>query len=291
MEQELKDKLNAFFKKHKNTVMALNQWIALKNKGFKLIDALSAIYNAAGGKETVMVDMLEQLTDKSKVRGRTQVYSDPTAKGMDIIMNANGELEVVGFSPDKDKPLKGQSVERNPKIFKPSGEIRKPYQKTEKRLYDIGADVRALYPDADKNFLLRAIKLVADYASASKKHPSNIVRRLKNGRLILDTDAMVIKPVVKENKVIVISEDTMKQISEQFYMNDYVFESNIRQFIHDLMVDPINAQPSNTLKFYKLDRGTLLKYLREYDIITKKEKISNFIPIVCIVAVILFLIL
>jgi hypothetical protein len=67
----------------------------------------------------------------------------------------------------------------------------------------------------------------------------------------------------------------MKEISDKYYMNDYVFESNVRQFIFDLKNDPINAQPSETLKFYGLDRNTLLKYLKDYEIITKREKLSN----------------
>lgn len=276
MEQGLKDKLNIFYKRHKNLVYALNNWIAIKNKGFKLIDALASIYQAAGGKETVMTNMIEQLTAKNKVRGRSQVYADQPIQGMDIIRNGEGNLEVTGFSPDKEEPISGPSIEPNPRIFrKEDGQVKKTYQKAENRLYDIGAGVRSLYPDADKNFLLRAIKAVSDYSVARKKKPTLIIQRLRNRKLMLDTNTFEIKPTVKEGRVIIISEEVMQQISKDFYMNDYVFESNIRQFIFDLMNDPINAQPSETLKFYNLDRNTLLKYLKDYGIITKKEKISN----------------
>ena len=276
MDEQLKQKLNNFYSKHKKEVLSLNNWLKIKNKDFKLIDALAAVYNSSEGKETVMLKMIEQITDKTKMRGRSHVYDDKHFQDADIVRNQDGTLEVIGFMPDKEPRPEGQSVERNTNIFrKGDGQTKKSYQKAEDRLYDIGADVRALYPHADKNFILRAIKAISDYSVLKKKNPAIIINRIKNNRLYIDIQTCEIKPVVNESRIIIISEQVMNEISEKVHMNDEIFENNIRQFIFDLKNDPINAQPSDMLRLRGLDRNKLIAYLRKYDIITKNETVSN----------------
>ena len=47
------------------------------------------------------------------------------------------------------------------------------------------------------------------------------------------------------------------------------------QFLSDLLNNPTDAQPSNVLQLYGLDRNTLLKHLKNYDVIIKREKVST----------------
>ena len=276
MEKEVLQKLNEFYKKHYSECKALENWLRIKNKNIRLVDAIHAVYVAAEAKETVMVKIIEQIKEKIKVRGRSHVYDDAHMKDIDIVKTPDGNVEVVGFDMNKTPDPKGPSIQPNPRIFrKKDGQVKKPYQKAEKRFGDIGKEVRLLYPNADNNFIMMAIKAISEYAALKKKAPSVIINRLKKKTEVLDTNTFEIKPFNGESRTIIISEDVMKEISDRYYMNDYVFESNVRQFIFDLKNDPINAQPSETLKFYNLDRNTLLKYLKEYGIITKKEKLSN----------------
>ena len=269
-----KDKLNQFYKGHKSICLGLNQWLQLKAKDFKLIDALDAIYRAANGKESEMEKMIIQLIEKNKARGRSQVYHTDSSQHMDIVKGEDGVLKVTGYVPGAPEPARGQK-ERNPKIFrKGDGQVKKTVQKTEDRLYDIGAEVRKLYPNSDVDFLAKAIRAIADYAALKKKKPSIIVNRIKNGRAYLDTNTFEVKSKTNESRTIIISEKLLNKLSGKLVMSDYVFESNIRQFLADLYNDPSNAQPSDVLKMYGFTRNELIRYLVKYDIITKKQKVS-----------------
>ena len=66
-----------------------------------------------------------------------------------------------------------------------------------------------------------------------------------------------------------------KQLKGKYRMNDGLFLSNVKDFLSKLLNDPVNAQPSETLLMHNLDRNTLLKYLKDYGVIVKKEKLSN----------------
>ena len=278
MGEDRDEKLKQYIIRHRDKAYALNNWIAIKNKDFTYKEALAAIYDLAGGRETVITGIIDQIKDFDKTRGRSQVYADEITGKPDIVRDENGELTVVGVEVKKTEvePPTNPKEPRNPKIFrKEDGQVKKPYQKAEKRFGDIGAQVRALYPHADKNFILRAIKAISDYSALKKKRPEIVINSIKRGRYYIDTQTCEIKPVVKESRTIIISERVMNEISEKVHMNDEIFENNIRQFIFDLKNDPINAQPSDMLRLRGLDRNTLIAYLRKYDIITKRDTVSN----------------
>lgn len=278
MGEDRDEKLKQYIIRHKDKAYALNNWIAIKNKDFTYKEALAAIYDLAGGRETVISGIIDQIKDFDKTKGRSQVYADEIKGKPDIIRDENGELMVVGVEVKKTEvePPTNPKEPRNPKIFrKEDGQVKKPYQKAEQRFGDIGAQVRELYPHADKNFILRAIKAISDYSALKKKRPEIVVNSIKRGRYYIDTQTCEIKPVVKESRTIIISERVMNEISERVHMNDEIFENNIRQFIFDLKNDPINAQPSDMLRLRGLNRNDLVAYLIKYGIITKNETVSN----------------
>jgi len=270
-----KEKLNQFYKKNKELCLGLNHWLLLKAKDFKLIDALDAIYRAADGKETAMSQMIIQLIEKNKTRGRSQVYHTDSSQHMDIVRGEDGVLTVTGFNPDKEPRPTGMKQKRNPQIFKKSdGQVKKTVQKTEDRLFDIGEEVRKLFPDADVDFLAKAIDAVSKYAALKKKKPIIIINRIKNNRLYLDKNTFELKPTANEGRTVIIMEEVFESLSNKLLMTDYVFESNIRQFLKDLYNDPVNAQPSETLLVYNLNRNKLIRLLMKYGILTKSENVS-----------------
>lgn len=276
MDKEKSDKLKEYNAKSRNKVMALANWINLKLKPFKVVNALECIYDYAKGNFRMMDDIIEHLTAKRKVYGRTQVYADNTPSKMDIVKGNNGELTLVGYENADPLPLKGQKVEKNPNIFRKSdNQVKKSYQKTEEKLYDIGKEIRNMYPDASKTFISLAIVAVRKYAKEKKINTNNVIKGMKNGRLVLDDDMFVIRPVNNEGKVFIIDEEVARLIAEELQMTEYKFYNAIKAFLHDLLVDPVYAKPSSILTAYGYTRGKLLQYLLRYNIVEKEEKIID----------------
>ena len=59
----------------------------------------------------------------------------------------------------------------------------------------------------------------------------------------------------------IINEETLEKVREKLEMTPDRFNSNIRYFLHQLMSDPVNAQPTFALKENGLTRAKLLYYL------------------------------
>ena len=280
MAEDREEKIKQYIVKHKDKAYALNNWIAIKSKDFTYKEALAAIYEVAGGRETVMTKIIDQIKDFEKTRGRSQVYADEIKGKPDIIRNENGELTVVGVDVDADKTEveipQTPKEPRNPNIFrKGDGQTKIPYRRTVARFSDIGQVVREVYPDADKEFIELAIKGINDFAAQQKKKITLILQRLKNGKLTLDRATGQVKPNVNEGRTIVITERMLNELSGDLAMTEHVFGSNVMQFLSDLLNSPTDAQPSNVLQLYGLDRNTLLKHLKNYDVIIKREKVST----------------
>lgn len=270
------DKLKEYAQASRNKVFALSNWLKLNVKPFKLADALKCVYNTAGGNFKKMDDIIAHLTAKRKVYGRTQVYAADPHKNMDIVMQ-NGELVLKGYDNPDPIPAKGQKMAKNPNIFRKSDDqTKKTYQNTEKKLYDIGKAVRDMWPSAAPTFIALAIVAIRKYAAQKKIHTDKVVNGLQSGKLTLDDDNFVIVPTLKnEAKTFIIGEREAKMIKEELEMTEYKFYNAIKSFLHDLLVDPVNAKPSYVLAVYGYTRYKLLSYLLKYHIIEKEEKIID----------------
>lgn len=276
MDKEIMDKLKEYAQTSKNKVYALNNWLKLNVKPFKLTDTLKCVYDAAGGSFKKMDDIIAHLTAKTKTYGRTQVYADEIHKNMDIVMQ-NGELVLKGYDNPDPIPLKGQKVDKNPNIFRKSdNQTKKTYQNTEKKLYDIGKAVRDMWPDATPTFISLTIVAIRKYAAQKKIHTDKVVNGIKSGKLVLDDENFRIVPVSQnEAKTFIVSDKEAKMIKEALEMTEYKFYNAIKAFLHDLLVDPVNAKPSYVLTAYGYTRYKLLYYLLKYRIVEKEEKIID----------------
>jgi hypothetical protein len=284
---DIDSKIKEYIIKNRKKCYALGNWKNLQMKPYSMRDILACICKAANGSLKEMDNIIDHLTAKRKVFGRTQVYADKHVGDIDIVKNQDGELELVGYKPDAPLPLKGQHQSHSHKVFrKNDDQVSKTYQNAEERLYDLGQKVRELFPDGDNHFITFAMQAIRKYASERKIHTDKVVKGLEKGRYRIDTDIWRVVPNLKteskEKRTIIINESDfqrLQKISEDYdremEMTEQKFHSNIRNFISQLLQDPINAQPSTLLRTNGLNRSILLKYLLKGGIIIRDERISD----------------
>lgn len=271
------DKLNKFFRSHRDLCLALKNWIERQMKSFSLIDALDCVYNFTNGNQNEMANVIKQITTKRRVHGRSQVHQDEKIPFVDIERDADGVLIVTGYNPDKEPEAKGMKVERNPLIFKKGddNQVNKNFQRVEDNLYDIGKGIRELYPNASKSDIESMIDSVRKYAAAKKLGFGRILARLKRGKLYFSNDWSLQQKDVKESRIIVIDESVLESLQDEYRMTEHRFNNNVKKFLHDLLVDPINADVSFLMKANGYDRNSFIKVLRDAGLLTSKQHIND----------------
>ncbi len=263
----MEDKVSEFKSKYRNKCFALANWKNLKMKDFGMTEMLNCICNAANGSLSEMANIIEHLTSKNKVFGRTQVYNNDNVSTIDMVRGENGELVLKGYNPKAELPLKGQHQARNPKIFRKTDDRpNKIFQNAEERMYNLGEKVRELFPGEDNHFITFAMQSIRKYAEQKKIHTDKVIKGLQKGRYRLDTDLWRIIPnIQKESKerrhTIFVNESDMERISDMFVMTPQKFQSNIKRFISQLLSDPVNAKVPDIFAVRKISRSLLLKYL------------------------------
>lgn len=187
--------------KSKNKCFALVNWSRLQMKDFRLKEMLSCICKVANGSINEMNNIIDHLTAKRKVYGRTQVYADKHFNAIDLIRDPNGELQLIGYKSDAPLPLKGQHQAHNPKIYrKNDDQVNKTYQNAEERIYNLGEKVRELFPNEDNHFITFALQAIKKYAADRKINADKVISGLEKGRYRLDTNIWRIRPNVRQNE-------------------------------------------------------------------------------------------
>lgn len=273
------DRLKAYLSQNKKLGFALRDWLIRNGDNYTMKEALLCIYNAAGGKTSVMSDIIEHLTEKRKVYGRTQVYADNNTPIMGLRRNENGDVELYGYRPDMPLNPKGQHMPKNNKIFRKSDDqVSKTYQNSEEKIYDLGKQVRELFSDGsnhDITFIMQAIK---KYAENRKIHTDKVVNMIKKGRLVYNEPLNRLVPHVKESKLgrtIIIDESVMMEIADDNNMTEYKFNSNIKHFLHDLLVNPSGAKIPFIFKANGINRSRMIYFLKKFNLLKKIERISD----------------
>ena len=282
-EYTMNDVIMGYLKKYaasnKSSVFSLRDWINRNMKSFSLTEALECVYLFTGGHFDEMTKVIQQLTEKRKVFGRTQVYSGSNVSQIDMVRGSNGKLQITGYNPDKEPIAKGQHVSRNPKIFRKSDDqVSKTFQNSERKMIDFGQQVRELYPGESNMYITHAMQAIKKYANLRKIGTDKVVAALKRGRLKLRDDeynSFEIVSAFNESKTIVISENVARQLNEELEMTQYKFNNNIRKFLADLLADPVNAKPGFLLLRNGLTRSRLLRIMLSIGMIEKDEKISD----------------
>ena len=272
-------KLKDYLSKNKKKGFALRDWLILNGDAFTFKEALTCIYNEAKGNFSVMNDIIEHLTEKRKVFGRTQVYADNNTPLIGLKRNENGNVVLFGYEKGLPLNLKGQHRPENNKIFrKRDDNVSKTFQNSEIKMHDLGAQVRELFPDRSNHEITFVMQATKKYAERHKISTDKVVLLMKKGRLKYDEGLNKLVPVVKESmqrRIICINEDVAMKLVDDLSMTEYKFNSNVKQFLHDLLVDPSNAQVPFILKQNGYDRKRLIYYLTHFDLLRKAEKILD----------------
>lgn len=281
MDKQLEITLKQYANRNPKKWWDLNGWIKRKVKPFSTLQALEVIYNAANGSVQTITDIIEHLTDKGKAYGRTQVYGDAIVNGMDIRKNENGELELFGYNPNKPLTLKGQHTQDRGRMVRQSdGQTSKTYQNTAEKLYDLGKVVRDVFPDADNSYITLAMQAIRNFAALHHLRAERVARLIKQKKYKLvekpsglgyQLEVVSATNESKNRKVIVITE----AVAQQLEMTEYKFNNAIKKYLHDLLVDPVNAEVPDVLKMYGYRRGRLIGILKNNDLLRKSERIVD----------------
>ena len=273
------EELNKFYANNKELCLAFKSWIARNAKQFSLVDGLKAVYDYCDGSHKMMKDVLTQFkeTMKRKVQGRTQVYGGKDTSLIDIIPDENGQLTVVGYASDREKPLTGQHRVEDPTKTK-SGAVSKTVLRSKEKLEQIGKRLRDIFPGKNVEYLKNVELAVYRFAKERKISQMRVVDGLENGKYRVTFDNKIRKVTVVDenrNRVVYINESTANELRNAVKMTEHKFYSNVKKFLHDLLVDPVNADVPMLLKVHGYNRNSMLKQLIDNNIVIKKQKIVD----------------
>lgn len=271
------EELNNFYRNNKGLCLAFKSWIDRNVKPFNLVDGLQAVYDFCEGKHKMMIDVLTQIKDtmKQKVQGRSQVHADIDKTKIDIIPDENGRLTVVGYGKDREKPLTGQHRVEDP-IKTKKGSVNKTVLRSKEKLDQMGKRLRELFPGKSVEYLKNVELAVYRFAKEKKISQMRVVDGLASGKYKVTFDNQIRRvTVIDEGKIIYINEDTARDIKNAMKMTKYKFYSNVKKFLHDLLVDPVNADVPMLLKVHGYNRNSMLKQLIDNNIVIKKQKIVD----------------
>lgn len=271
------EELNNFYRNNKGLCLAFKSWIDRNVKPFNLVDGLQAVYDFCEGKHKMMIDVLTQIKDtmKQKVQGRSQVHADIDKTKIDIIPDENGRLTVVGYGKDREKPLTGQHRVEDP-IKTKRGSVNKTVLRSKEKLDQVGKRLRELFPGKNVEYLKNVELAVYRFAKERKISQMRVVDGLASGKYKVTFDNEIRRvSVIDESRIVYINEDTARDLKNAMKMTKYKFYSNVKKFLHDLLVDPVNADVPMLLKMYGYTRNSMLKLLIDNKIVIKKQKIVD----------------
>lgn len=272
-----KDIIEKYFNKNKNKVYALRNFLLIKNKDFTLKDALISIIEECNGNFDEVNKVIDYLTAKRKVYGKSQVYGSDVIPSYDLIKDKNGKIKISGYNSSLPNIEKKEKNNINPLKYKNNGEIRSNYEKTSEKIYNIGEKLKTLYPNLDSDEIYEMIKTVKDYASTKKKSIYFIMDKIENKSLKFLKDRngdLKIVSNVRENKTIIVKD--LSVIKESYEpLTFYAFQFSIRRFLSELLNDPINANISDELTERGLTKKRVLSYMINHNIIEKESSIND----------------
>lgn len=269
--------IERYFNRNKNKVYALRNFLLLKNKDFKLKDALMGILEQCNGDFDETNKVIDYLTAKRKVYGKSQVYGSEVIPSYDLVRGKDGKIVVAGYNSSLPDIEKKEKQNPNPLKYKNSGEIRANYEKTSEKVYDIGQKLKYLYPNLSSNEIYEMIKTVREYAAAKKKSVYMIMDKIENKKLRFSkrkNGEFAILTNMRENKVIIVKD--LSVIKESYEpLTFYAFQFSIKKFLSDLLNDPVNANVPDELLENGLTKKKALSYMINHEIIEKDSSIDD----------------
>lgn len=230
----------------------------------------------ANGNINGISKLIDELTSKSKVNGRSSVVFGNDKVGMYITRGTNGKLEVRqnggDFAPNKI----GQHQVHGDGMIRKDGQMKKNVINSREKLFDLGKEVRSIYPNQTNDLLTAAMTAIKEYAKEHKVSEMNVVEKLKNGTYQLDTSDGLDNPIIRRKmKTIKLNEGQINEIAEVTKLTEYKFYNNVQRFLSDLLKDPVGAKVPFLLQANGIERNQLLYHLKSRGIINRTQKISD----------------
>ena len=276
MSKETLQKYASLSQANKKKCFALGGWCNRQGNIFSMQEVFDCLYDAAGGNTNKLTELIEQLTAKGKVFGRSSVVFGNDEAKMRIIRGEDGRLKIVGYNPSFNPTEKGQHWTHEPQVMRKDGQMRKDVIKSREKLYDLGKVVREIYQGQSNELITVAMAAIKGFARAHKISEMMVVERLKKGVYELNTEnGLENARIVPKKKTIKLNESQLNELSDATKLTEYKFYNNVQRFLSDLLKDPVGAKVPFLLQANNIARNQLLYHLKSNGIINRYQKISD----------------
>ena len=276
MSKEALQKYASLSQANKKKCFALGGWCNRQGNIFTMQEVFDCLYDAADGNVNKLTELIEQLTAKSKVFGRSSVVFGSNGKQMSITRGEDGQLKVVGYNPSFRPPERGQHAAREQQVLRKDGQVKKNVINAREKLYDLGQRVREIYQGQSNEFITVAMAAIKGFAKAHKISEMIVVERLKKGVYTLNTEGGLKNArIVPKMKTIKLNESQLNELSDATKLTEYKFYNNVQRFLSDLLRDPVGAKVPFLLQANNIGRNQLLYHLKSNGIINRHQKISD----------------
>ena len=276
MSKETLQKYASLSQANKKKCFALGGWCNRQGNIFPMQEVFDCLYDAAGGDTNKLTELIEQLTAKSKVFGRSSVVFGSNEAKMTITRGEDGRVKITGYNPSFRPPEKGQHGTHEPQVVRKDGQMRKNVIKSREKLYDLGKAVREIYQGQSNELITVAMAAIKGFARAHKISEMMVVERLKKGVYELNTEnGLENARIVPKKKTIKLNESQLNELSDATKLTEYKFYNNVQRFLSDLLKDPVGAKVPFLLQANNIARNQLLYHLKSNGIINRYQKISD----------------
>lgn len=276
MSKETLQKYASLSQANKKRCFALGGWCNRQGNIFPMQEVFDCLYDAAGGNTNKLTELIEQLTAKSKVFGRSSVVFGSNEAKMTITRGEDGRLKITGYNPSFRPPEKGQHGTHEPQVMRKDGQMRKDVIKSREKLYDLGKAVREIYQGQSNELITVAMAAIKGFARAHKISEMMVVERLKKGVYELNTEnGLENARIVPKKKTVKLNESQLNELSDATKLTEYKFYNNVQRFLSDLLKDPVGAKVPFLLQANNIARNQLLYHLKSNGIINRYQKISD----------------
>ena len=276
MSKETLQKYASLSQANKKKCFALGGWCNRQGNIFPMQEVFDCLYDAAGGNTNKLTELIEQLTAKSKVFGRSSVVFGSNEAKMTITRGEDGRLKITGYNPSFRPPEKGQHGTHEPQVMRKDGQMRKDVIKSREKLYDLGKVVREIYQGQSNELITVAMAAIKGFARAHKISEMMVVERLKKGVYELNTEnGLENARIVPKKKTVKLNESQLNELSDATKLTEYKFYNNVQRFLSDLLKDPVGAKVPFLLQANNIARNQLLYHLKSNGIINRYQKISD----------------
>ena len=276
MSKETLQKYASLSQANKKKCFALGGWCNRQGNIFPMQEVFDCLYDAAGGNTNKLTELIEQLTAKSKVFGRSSVVFGSNEAKMTITRGEDGRLKITGYNPSFSPSEKGQHRTHEPQVVRKDGQMRKNVIKSREKLYDLGKAVREIYQGQSNELITVAMAAIKGFARAHKISEMTVVERLKKGVYELNTEnGLENARIVPKKKTVKLNESQLNELSDATKLTEYKFYNNVQRFLSDLLKDPVGAKVPFLLQANNIARNQLLYHLKSNGIINRYQKISD----------------